>query len=337
MDIKKQLLLPGSLLLLPLLSNASIEVYNQEGHKVMLNGRVKAANYIGDTDNTVDKEGDNTTARLGFTGETRVTDKLSGYGRVEWETYTGKDSFKETRYGFAGLRYGELGSIDYGRNDYIVKRINSYTDMFPEFGGDANSSTYYLGKRVSGALTYYNHDFFGLLDNLNFGLQYVDTTSRYDESYGGSLEYTFFDALTLGGAFILSSGEKEMRTWVIGAQYRLADLYLAALYINKTENRANQPDEDISGYELALEYYIDTPIGVFAPSIGYVDHKDRSSGQRNGDVINYFNVGITHDFNKNLQGIIDYKFNLLDKDDRGAHGVNGNSKDTLALVLIYQF
>ena len=44
-------------------ANASIEVWNKDGNKLNVNGRVYALNYLGDTKNTIDEEGDKTTAR----------------------------------------------------------------------------------------------------------------------------------------------------------------------------------------------------------------------------------------------------------------------------------
>ena len=42
----------------------------------------------------------------------------------------------KTRLAFAGLKYADVGSFDYGRNYGVVYDALGYTDMLPEFGGD---------------------------------------------------------------------------------------------------------------------------------------------------------------------------------------------------------
>jgi outer membrane pore protein C len=44
---------------------------------------------------------------------------------------------------FAGLKFGDAGSFDYGRN-YGWLRRNSWTDVLPEFGGDTYGSDNFL-------------------------------------------------------------------------------------------------------------------------------------------------------------------------------------------------
>ena len=100
-------------------ANASIEVWNKDGNKVDFYGRAKAANNI--TDRGQKKEGDDTNARLGMSGQTQITDGITGYGRWEYQADAGKDSKNEVRYAFAGLNFGDLGSFDYGRNDGVLK------------------------------------------------------------------------------------------------------------------------------------------------------------------------------------------------------------------------
>ncbi|WP_254500474.1 porin, partial [Salmonella enterica] len=69
-----------------------------------------------------------------------------------------------TRLGFAGLKFGEYGSCDNGRNYGVIYDIEAWTDALPEFGGDNYTQTdvYMLG-RTYGVATYRNTDFFGLV------------------------------------------------------------------------------------------------------------------------------------------------------------------------------
>ncbi|MWN89689.1 porin [Gilliamella sp. Pra-s65] len=363
-------------------ASASIEVWNKDGNKVDFYGRVYALNYITDRNNQTG-EGDNTTARLGMSGQTQVTDGITGYGRWEYEAKTGTNSDNEVRYAFAGLNLGDFGSFDYGRNDGVLKTLTSYTDVLPEFGGDAsNNDLYALTARTKAVATYRNSDFFGLANGLRFAVQYADNGDNSSTSYlnnhvrdddkndsaeawGSVVDWDVLDTgLSVGAGYAQTGGHKDAKAWSAGVKYNNANLYLAALYIQGKQkygwdnassiHRAN--DLKTKGYELVAQYGIDFEVGRLTPSVAYIQHKvkDASSyssdaGLKGNDLAKYVDVGLTYDFNKNLQAIIDYKINLLDKNDIGARRalyedgsftksqINGTTKDTVALGLIYQF
>lgn len=58
------------------------EIYNKDGNKLDLYGKVDGLHYFSDNDS---KDGDKTYMRLGFKGETQVTDQLTGYGQWEYQ------------------------------------------------------------------------------------------------------------------------------------------------------------------------------------------------------------------------------------------------------------
>lgn len=150
------------------------EIYNKNGNKLDLYGKVDGLRYF--SDNAGD-DGDQSYARIGFKGETQINDMLTGYGQWEYNikvnTTEGEGANSWTRLGFAGLKFGEYGSFDYGRNYGVIYDIEAWTDALPEFGGDTYTQTdvYMLG-RTNGVATYRNTDFFGLVEGLNFALQY---------------------------------------------------------------------------------------------------------------------------------------------------------------------
>ena len=363
-------------------ASASIEVWNKDGNKVDFYGRVYALNYITDRDNQTG-EGDKTTARLGMSGQTQITDGLSGYGRWEYEAKTGEKADNETRYAYAGLNFGDFGSFDYGRNDGVLKTLTSYTDVLPEFGGDAsNNDIYALTARTKAVATYRNSDFFGLVNGLRFAVQYADngdnSSTQYlnnhdrtghdsAEAWGSVIDWDVLDTgLSIGAGYAQTGGHKDAKTWSAGVKYDNDNLYLAALYIQgkqkygweKASTTDNTSDLKTKGFELVAQYGIDFEVGRLTPSVAYIQHKvqDASSFSRNGDaglkgndLAKYVDVGLTYDFNKNLSAIVDYKINLLDKDDIGARRalyedgtftksqIKATAKDTVALGLIYQF
>ncbi|OCG28099.1 hypothetical protein A9G11_11340 [Gilliamella sp. wkB108] len=258
-------------------ANASIEVWNKDGNKVDFYGRVKAANHI--TDRGQDGEGDDSSARLGMSGQTQITDGITGYGRWEYEAKAGKDSSNEVRYAFAGLNFGDYGSFDYGRNDGVLKALTAYTDVLPEFGGDAaNNAWHVLTERTKAVATYRNNNFFGLTDDLSFALQYADngdatkaqfSKAKYDdddnlisagsardringkskEAWGANLQWRIFDTgLTAGVGYAQSSGSSDRaNTWTTGIKYDNYNLYLAANYFQSKWKKGYDHDKMIDG------------------------------------------------------------------------------------------
>ena len=74
-----------ALVVMGIVTSASVqaaEVYNKNGNKLDLYGKVKAMHYMTDYDS---KDGDQSYIRLGFKGETQINDQLTGYGRWEAE------------------------------------------------------------------------------------------------------------------------------------------------------------------------------------------------------------------------------------------------------------
>jgi outer membrane porin protein LC len=146
------------------------EIYNKDGNKLDLYGKVTGLHYFSDD---TGNDGDKTYVRLGFKGETQINDQLTGYGQWEYEfkgnrsESQGSDGNK-TRLAFAGLKFNEFGSFDYGRNYGVAYDIGAWTDVLPEFGGDTWTQTDgFMTGRTTGVATYRNTDFFGLVDGLN--------------------------------------------------------------------------------------------------------------------------------------------------------------------------
>ncbi|MCX8737879.1 TonB-dependent receptor [Gilliamella sp. B2824] len=288
-------------------ANASIEVWNKDGNKVDFYGRVKAANNI--TDRGQKNEGDDTSARLGMSGQTQITDSVTGYGRWEYQANAGKNSDNEVRYAFAGLNFGDFGSFDYGRNDGVLKAITAYTDVLPQFGGDAaNNNWNVLSSRTKAVATYRNNNFFGLTDDVSFALQYADngdnsnTLDRFKsdldndvsvsrEAYGVNAQWRIFDTgLTAGAGYAQStSSDHRHNTWTAGLKYDNYNLYLAANYFqSKLKNRTISVFDDqgveegsgvsnikIKGIELVAQYGFDLEVGRLTPSLAYVQHKGK--------------------------------------------------------------
>jgi outer membrane pore protein F len=337
------------------------EVYNKDGNKLDLYGKTVGLHYF--TDNAGD-DGDQTYARLGFKGETQINADLTGYGQWEYN-FAGNNSEggsdaqngNKTRLAFAGLKYGDAGSFDYGRNYGIVYDALGYTDMLPEFGGDTAYSDNFFVGRVGGVATYRNSNFFGLVDGLNFGVQYLgknerdgNTSRSNGDGVGGSVSYEM-DGFGIVGAYgaadrtnaqensAYANGGKKAEQWATGLKYDANNIYLAANY-GETRNatRFTNGINNVSGFAnktqdffVVAQYQFDFGL---RPSISYNKSKAKDvEGIGNEDLVNYIEVGATYYFNKNMSTYVDYQINQIDSDNK----LGVNSDDTVALGIVYQF
>ncbi|EEU9577280.1 hypothetical protein FZE52_08525 [Escherichia coli] len=118
------------------------EVYNKDGNKLDLYGKVDGLHYFSDNKS---EDGDQTYMRLGFKGETQVTDQLTGYGQWEYQIQ-GNSAENEnnswTRVAFAGLKFQDVGATYYfnkNMSTYVDYKINLLDDN--RFTRDAGINT----------------------------------------------------------------------------------------------------------------------------------------------------------------------------------------------------
>ncbi|WP_414713919.1 porin [Scandinavium sp.] len=156
------------------------EIYNKNANKLDFYGKA-VGEHIWTTNGDTDSS-DTTYARIGFKGETQINDQITGYGQWEYNLNASNAEGSQgtnTRLAFAGLKFGDAGSIDYGRNYGAIYDVAAYTDMLVEWGGDSWAATdNFMNGRSTGLLTYRNNNFFGLVDGLSFALQYQGKNDR---------------------------------------------------------------------------------------------------------------------------------------------------------------
>lgn len=345
------------------------EVYNKDGNKVDIYGKAVGLHYFSHGDNSYGGDGDQTYARLGFKGETQISDQLTGYGQWEYN-FNGSNSEgadaqngNKTRLAFAGLKFGDYGSFDYGRNYGVVYDALAWTDMLPEFGGDSGYSDNFFVGRSTGLATYRNTNFFGLVEGWDFAVQYQGANDRDEirrangDGWALSTSYTSPIGVAIVGAYGSSDrtdaqeaayygGGDRAQQWATGLKYDANNVYLAAMYgetrnatyITNTNLNAPGTTANATGFanktqliELVAQYQFDFGL---RPSLGYVQSKAKDvEGIGDVDLIKYFEVGATYYFNKNMSTYVDYIINQIDSDN--ALGIA--SDDTVALGLVYQF
>ncbi len=301
------------------------EVYNKDGNKLDLYGKVDGLHYFSDDAN---KDGDQTYVRMGFKGETQINDMLTGYGQWEYNVQanntetSGNQSW--TRLAFAGLKFGDYGSFDYGRNYGVLYDVEGWTDMLPEFGGDSYSQAdNFMTNRANGVATYRNTDFFGLVDGLNVAAQYQganeskgagqegtnnrngdnDVRNENGDGWGLSTTYDLGMGFSAGAAYASSDRSNDQQTmtnaqgdkadsWTAGLKYDANNIYLATMY---SETRNMTPYGDLDGvanktqnFEVTAQYQFDFGL---RPAVSFLMSKGKDLGNTHNGDTTYNNSG----------------------------------------------
>ncbi|WP_454123499.1 porin OmpC [Kosakonia sp. Marseille-Q7440] len=295
------------------------EVYNKNGNKLDLYGKVDGLHYFSDDKGS---DGDQSYVRFGFKGETQVNDQVTGYGQWEYNVQANSSENESdqawTRLAFAGIRVANTGSFDYGRNYGIIYDVTSWTDVLPEFGGDTYGADNFMQQRANGVATYRNTDFFGLVDGLNFALQYQgkngsvsgendtgrSTLRQNGDGYGASLTYDLGEGFSIGGALSSSKRTSDQNAlgnpalygqgdraevYSGGLKYDANNIYLAAQYsqsYNATRFGNSQSTSEIYGFankaqnfEVVAQYQFDFGL---RPSIAYLQSKGKDITNNTG-------------------------------------------------------
>ena len=253
--------------------------------------------------------------------------------------------------------------------------VEGWTDMLPEFGGDSYTySDNFMVGRTNGVATYRNTDFFGLVNGLNFALQYQganedqitneqegtgnggDRTVQNSngDGFGISSTYDFGMGVSFGAAYTTSdrtneqvnaggrvAGGDKADAWTAGLKYDANNIYLATMY-SETRNMTPYGDDGVANktqnFEVTAQYQFDFGL---RPAVSFLMSKGKDlTGQGNDDskdLVKYADVGATYYFNKNMSTYVDYKINLLDNDDNFYSRNNINTDDVVALGMVYQF
>ncbi len=246
--------------------------------------------------------------------------------------------------------------------------MTSWTDVLPEFGGDTYGSDNFMQSRANGVATYRNSDFFGLVDGLNFALQYQgkngsvsgegtsptnngrEALKQNGDGFGTSLTYDIWDGISAGFAYSHSkrTGDQntqlalgrgdDAETYTGGLKYDANNIYLATQYTqtyNATRAGSLGFANKAQNFEVVAQYQFDFGL---RPSVAYLQSKgkDLERGYGDQDILKYVDLGATYYFNKNMSTYVDYKINLLDENNF-TRNAGISTDDVVALGLVYQF
>ncbi|QIZ49208.1 porin [Dickeya zeae] len=352
------------------------EIYNKDGNKLNLTGKIDGLHYFS-KDNTGNNSGDQTYVRLGFLGETKITNDLTGFGRFEtqFNSSSAEDtngSKGNTRYAYAGLKFGDFGSIDYGRNRNVSYDGISYTDVLPEWGGDSSYTDGFTG-RSAGVANYRNKNFFGLVDGLNFGLSYQSAhndsnSAKKNTGAGYALSTSYTSPIGVGvtgsyGHFNRANKNTNLpaqandgrgtdgEMWATGLKYDANSIYVAATYgeyrnmtyinsykfnLGASQMTSSNAFDKTKVFEAVAQYSFDFGL---KPSIAYVSAKAENDtagttmANTSGYLDKYVSLGLTYTFNKNFSTYTEYDINLLNADNTYKQATN----DRVAVGVVYQF
>ncbi|HHG8875580.1 TPA: porin, partial [Citrobacter freundii] len=133
------------------------------------------------------------------------------------------------------------------------------------------------------------------------------------------------------------NGGKKAEQWATGVKYDANNIYLAANY-GETRNATRISGAGNSGFAnktedvfVVAQYQFDFGL---RPSLSYNKSKAKDvEGIGDVDLVDYFEVGATYYFNKNMSTYVDYKINQIDSDNK----LGVNSDDIVAVGIVYQF
>ena len=329
------------------------EIYNKNGNKLDFYGKM-VGEHIMTHDGDNNNSDDTSYARFGIKGETQISSELTGYGQFEYNIKADKPEGQQaddTRLAFAGLKFSDYGSFDYGRNYGVVYDAAGYTDMLVEWGGDGLIATdNFMTQRTNGVATYRNNDFFGMVDGLNFALQYqgknndTDRAKANGDGFGFSVNYNI-DGFGFVGAYSNSDRTDEQaadrrgenaEVWSLATKYDANNVYASVMYgesHNMTHMEYGGFANKTQNIEAVVQYQFDFGL---RPSLGYVYAKGKDlNGNRDADIMNYVELGTWYYFNKNFNVYTAYKFNLVDDEDSYITGAS--TDDQFAVGITYQF
>ncbi|URJ31181.1 porin [Blochmannia endosymbiont of Camponotus sp.] len=351
------------------------EIYNKDGNILNIFGSIIGGHYFS-REHT--KDGDSSFLRYGFSGKTYVNDKIVGFGMWEHEISLKNveginvNNSGKVLLGYAGIKFGDFGSVDYGRNYGVLYDVGSWTDVIPGFGGDISLVDNFLSNRSSNVVTYRNKNLFGFVNGLDFALQYQGKNdvnketgrtlkTANGEGYGVSASYSLDNGLAASVAYANSKriaeqnvldnngggGNDNAEAVSFGIKYDGKGMYIAATY-GETYNMTpfgsfcdNIATDNIYGFvnkarnvELVAQYQFDFGL---RPSVSYLHSKasDLESGYNNF-LKKCITVGTSYVFNKNICTTIDYRIDLLNKNSF-TDASNINPDDIIALGVAYVF
>lgn len=258
-------------------------VYDKDGNSFEVGGRVQGGFY-----SVAANDGDASAlkgaARLNIGGQSVITEGVKAVAFAEWDvaSSTSTDGTFETRYATVGFDTDNYGSLVVGQTDTAIYNVIAKTDVFEDFGSEAN--TYWtLGGRQEGQAVYQYRN-----GGFSFGASYQSAfdvnTTRVNNGVALALGYGFDVAENLPLDFQVGYDNYDLRgkdnnVDSYAASVSLGNLgdgfYSAFLYqFSEVDAKASS-----NGYEFVVGYGFDK-VSLLA---GY-EYLDTAADDSNADV-----------------------------------------------------
>ncbi|WP_202107627.1 porin [Succinivibrio dextrinosolvens] len=206
-------------------------VYDKDGTKLTIDGRVQSVFYSGNHTGKNAGENDSTirnSSRFGIGGKTQITDWVAGFGYSQWDTTDGGSNNNfNVRDQFVGADFGDFGKLQAGRYRDSVYYVENITDHYEDAAD--NLSGNFNGARRGGQLayTYDNYGFHAQLgvqtaqdkakvfSNKHKVFAVASDSFAVDSGVNGALGYTFDDvvfgplSIRVGYGYIKGQEDKD--------------------------------------------------------------------------------------------------------------------------------
>ncbi|HAG0930520.1 TPA: porin [Salmonella enterica] len=345
-----KLLVLGSSFLCSTVAGAA-QLYSKDGTHVSLNGEVKGRHYFSG-DKAIDGDNSQVKLMFSGDTKinSRLTGYSYWEYNIPVNNTEGSNSKATTRIAYAGIKIDDDNSLNYGRNYGIMDDISGWTGIpVPEWGGESyDGIDNFMTYRTNNLLTYRNKNLFSFIPGLELGIQAQGKNDGWNDTenetgprsnnprgvahqngngLGSSLIYHITDALSAGASYANSDRTLEQKLdhrgdratgWNAGFKYDANRIYLAAYYgaVNNMHyiGSADGFSHKARGFEVLAQYHFDSG---FTPSVLYTQgtalslHNDDYSHDM--DYIKFFDLAGMYNINKNLELIVEYKLNLLNR------------------------
>ncbi|WP_086980726.1 porin [Vibrio aphrogenes] len=292
-------------------SSLAATVYKDDSSELKIGGRAEARFNISDNNEKYDDSGEKTDsafddksrARLSISGDTKITDSLTGFGKYENEVSDSTDI--KTRYLFGGIGT-KIGDFSYGKQDTALVMITDFTDTMATFGADADGAMNDI-VRAGADKQENNFAYSGAFGGLTVGANYLAGEDADSDQYAIAGKYSLDFGLDLAVGY---AGGKQDNVDVnqvdVGAQYAISNFTFGALYEWTSSDDDTVGDND--GLEFSAQYKLDqwTFVGVY----NYATTNDGED-----DAVDNVAVEAVYKFNKNLRTYAGYKFEMIDDQD----------------------
>lgn len=233
-------------------------IYKTDDSKLSIGGRIEAR-----AENVDHGISDLSRARVKISGETKLTETISGIGVFEQEF---KEESQKTRHLYAGIKAALNNgyvTLVYGKTDGAMSVVTDITDIQAAYGAVA-ADKFKVGKRIANSLaTTYTNDF-GTTLSANYAGAEGKEKGNFDGGFSvaGSQKMGETGFITaIGFAKQAKVQQQSKQQFDIGLGYQLNKLYLGTLY-TKQKVKGNTGN----GYDVVAAYQINS---IYTTTIGF--------------------------------------------------------------------